>query len=382
MHRNRPSIGQRLAAPRRTIVWMRRLRGLIPLALAAGVLMSCSTLSYYSQAVNGQYEILNKRRPIAQVIEDPTTPPELRTRLSALSEIREFASRHLALPDNRSYRSYADLKRSYVIWNVFATEEFSIEPVQWCFPFAGCVPYRGYFAKAAAQAFVADLPKDKRYDVYVGGVPAYSTLGWFDDPVLNTFVHYPEIELARLVFHELAHQVAYVKGDAMFNESFATAVEEAGVERWLAARGDARLRDQWQRAQRHRQGFHGLVLDFRKRLEELYASALDPMEKRAKKAQTFADLRAAYRTLKQGWNGYNGYDRWIEQDLNNAHLAAIAIYTEQVPAFHALLDDARGDFAAFYAAVKQLARQPKAERDAKLDALTARGAREAALARP
>jgi predicted aminopeptidase len=346
---------------------MRRSRILLALALTstAIALSSCATLSYYWQAFDGQMEILNNRRPITQVVADRSTPGEVRERLAALIPIREFASKELALPDNRSYRSYADLRRPYVIWNVFATEEFSVEPSQWCFPIAGCVPYRGYFSKARAQAFAANLPSSK-YDVFVAGVPAYSTLGYFDDPILNTFLHYPDYELARLVFHELAHQIVYVQGDAMFNESFATAVEEAGVERWLALQRIADTRAKWSDSQVHRKDFQRLVLDYRQRLQALYGSTASTEEKRTGKARIFADLKEEGARLKEKWGGYGGYDRWFSQPLNNAHLAAIAIYTELVPAFHALLDSKRGDFRAFYTAVKQIAKLPKAERDSVL----------------
>jgi predicted aminopeptidase len=334
--------------------------------LAALPLSGCSTISYYWQALDGQWEILRKRRPIAEVLADRHTPAPVRARLAALVPIREFASRELGLPDNRSYRSYADLGRPFVIWNVFATEEFSMRPTDWCFPIAGCVPYRGYFSKTQAEGFAAALPHDK-YDVYLGGVPAYSTLGWFDDPVLNTFVHYPEVELARLVFHELAHQVVYVPGDAMFNESFATAVEEAGVSKWIAAEASARLNADWERSQTRRLGFQTLVLNYRKRLEDLYARPLEVSKKREEKARAFADLKRDYAILREGWGGDRGYDRWFGQKLNNAHLAAIAVYTQFVPAFRALLNRQGDDFRAFYRAVADLAKLPKEERDRRLN---------------
>jgi predicted aminopeptidase len=359
---------------------MRRAAKFVALAVAGLLLGSCSTIGYYWQAMDGQLEILRKRRPLREVVADQTTPPKVRERLKALIPIREFATRELALPDNQSYRSYADLGRPFVIWNVFATEEFSVKPKEWCFPIAGCVPYRGYFSKQSADAFVAGLPAQAQ-DVYVGGVPAYSTLGYFNDPILNTFVHYPEVELARLIFHELAHQVVYVAGDAMFNESFATAVEEAGLARWLRNLKSEERALEWDQSQARRKGFQSLVLSFRTRLEELYAGDSPIAEKRLRKAQAFADMKAAYASLKQEWGGYSGYDRWFGQELNNAHLAAIAIYTQFVPAFQKMFEEQGGDFSRFYAAIKDLAKRPKADRDALLSSRAAVATSEAAIDR-
>ena len=207
-------------------------------AAAALLLLSgCADLGYYLQSIDGQMQLNAARRPLAEVVADADTPEALKQKLRRAAAIRDFASRELKLPNNGSYRNYADLKRPFVVWNVFAAEEFSIEPQRWCFPFAGCVGYRGYFSKEAAEAFAAKLRAEGR-EVQVAGIPAYSTLGWFDDALLNTFMHYPDYELARLLFHELAHQVVYVKDDAEFNESFAVAVELAGLERWLAQEGE------------------------------------------------------------------------------------------------------------------------------------------------
>ena len=305
-------------------------------------------------------EIINKARAIDAVVLDKNTAPSLKQNLTALLAIREFASKQLALPDNKSYRSYADLKRPFVIWNVFAADEFSAELKQWCFPVAGCVSYRGYFAQTAAEEYAKQLTAT---DIYVGGVPAYSTLGYFNDPVLSTFIHSPEVELARLIFHELAHQVVYVQDDSTFNESFATAVEEAGIERWLESQVGRGLSATWQEAQQRRAGFQQVVLKYQQRLKQLYATDLSDDAKRLAKKQTFVDLRDEYAALKNAWGGYAGYDRWFGQDLNNAHLASIAIYTELIPAFRALLRKDNGDFTAFYRTVKKLAKQSKQERE-------------------
>ena len=329
-----------------------RLRTLMLLA-AAPLVASCSNLGYYLQSVDGQMKLMHARQPIAQVLADPATPPALRSRLERVAAIREFASRELQLPDNGSYRSYADLRRPFVVWNVFAADEFSITPRQWCFPVAGCVGYRGYFSQANAEAYARELGA-QGLDVFVSGVPAYSTLGWFDDPVLNTFINYPEYELARLIFHELAHQVVYVKGDSEFNESFATAVEDEGVKRWIARGGDAKMRADFELAQQRRAQFAALVLKYRGALEELYRSELAPAAMRGKKAGLFGALQQDYLQLKTEWGGYAGYDRFF-MDPNNAKLASVALYNTLVPQFQRLIARHNGALPAFYAEIKAIA---------------------------
>jgi len=343
------------------------LAAALAIACLAG---GCSTVGYYMQAIGGQMELMRKARPIRELLADPSTDAELKRRLERVVQIRNFASTALHLPDNESYRRYADIKRPYVVWNVFATPELSVQPKEWCFPFAGCVGYKGYFADADAQRLAAEL-RAQGYDVYTGGVPAYSTLGWFKDPVLNTFIRYPESEIARLIFHELAHQVAYAKGDTTFNESFAVAVEEAGVQRWLAAHGTAEQKAAFDRAQIHRIGFMDIVARYRERLAQVYAQPVDAAEKRAQKAQAFAQMRADYQTLKQSWDGFAGYDAWFGQPLNNAQLASVAIYTQLVPAFQALLREQDNDLPRFYAEVKRLAGLSQAERGAAMQRLPA-----------
>jgi predicted aminopeptidase len=344
-----------------------RLRHLALIALlalpAAG--SGCGTLGYYWQAFGGQMELVRKARPIPEVIADPATAGDLKLRLERVREIRDFASRALALPDNGSYRQYADLKRHFVVWNVFATPEFSVQPKEWCFPVAGCVSYRGYFAQADADAFAAGVRRDGM-DVYVAGVPAYSTLGWLDDPVLNTFIEYPETELARLIFHELSHQVAYAKGDTTFNESFAVAVEIEGVARWIDAQGSPEQRAAFDTAQQRRRDFAELVQRHRERLVELYGSGLPPERMRGEKVRGFDAMRADYDALKRRWGGFAGFDWWFEQPLNNAQLASVALYTQLVPGFQRLLAGSGGDLPRFYAEVKALARLPERERHAAL----------------
>ena len=321
------------------------------------VLSGCASPLYYAQAVSGQMEILTKRRPVEEVLADPATTPETHRQLELVQRLREFASRELLLPDNRSYRTYADLERSFVVWDVFATPELSLEPKQWCFIFAGCVPYRGYFARDKAEQFAAKL-KQKGYDVYVGGVPAYSTLGWFDDPLLNTFIHRSEAELAGLLFHELAHQKIYVSGDSAFNESFATVIELEGVKRWFQQSGNAKEAGAYRQKIQRREEFTALVLKHRAHLKEIYASNLSDAEKRLDKTRVFGELRNDYATLKADWGGYTVFDNWFAQDLNNARLIAIGLYSQYVAAFQALLAQHSGDLATFYHEVERLAQFP------------------------
>ena len=341
------------------------MRRLLLLAVLAPLLGGCSTLGYYSQAVRGQLDLLRRATPIEQELASDAVPVALKAKLRTVVRIRAFASRELGLPDNGSYKSYADLGRRYVLWNVFAAPEFSIKPVTSCFPIAGCVSYRGYFAEADAQAAGAAL-REQGYDVHIGGVPAYSTLGWFDDPVLSTFIGYPDAELARIMFHELAHQLLYVKDDTRFNESFAVTVERAGVERWLAQNGNENERAAYARLRGMRRGFVALIVKYQGILEQYYQQDLPVRDKRLGKARRFAEMQEDYRRLKASWGGFSGYDRWFAGKPNNATLASVALYTELVPAFTALLEREGGDLPRFYAAVKELARLPRDEREARL----------------
>ncbi len=338
--------------------------------VAAGA--GCSTLGYYAQAASGHLSMLAAARPIDDWLADPDAPQSLKQRLERARAIRAFASGELALPDNRSYTAYADLKRPAVVWNVFAAPELSLRLKSWCYPLFGCASYRGYFDRGAAQA-LADALRAEGYDVYVGPVPAYSTLGWLDwlggDPLLNTFIGYPDGELARMIFHELAHQVVYVKDDTVFNESFATAVERIGVRRWLAAHGIEALRAEYARFEARRTDFVELLLAHRRRLEQAYAHGTDA-ERRARKLAIFADLQREYARIRDTrWDGWTGYDRYFAQALGNAHLAAVGAYNDLVPAFEALLERQGGDLRRFYAEVRRLAALARPERDAALRAL-------------
>lgn len=347
----------------------RTARRLLMAGLAAGLLASCSTLNYYSQAAQGQLSLLSDSRPIDDWMSDPGTTPKLRMRLATARQIRLYAVQHLGLPDNQSYKNYTALSRLFVVWNVVATPELSLKPLQWCFPVAGCVDYRGYYGKQDAQDYARQLRAEGN-DVQVGGVTAYSTLGWFNDPLISTFINYPDAELARLIFHELAHQVVYVTGDSQFNESFASAVEEAGVERWLERFGNPAMRENYARYTARKQQFLQLLLKCRHALEQNYASDASIPEKRAAKARLFRQLQDDYQVLKQSWGGYAGYDRFFAEPLSNAHLAAIATYNDFVPAFRALLARERS-FGSFYAAVRRIAELDRAERNRQLKLLAA-----------
>ena len=333
-------------------------------------LSGCQTIGYYAQAVNGQLAVWRAAEPIDRVLENEQTDPKLRQRLVLVSEIREFASRELGLPDNNSYRRYADLKRPFVVWNVFAAPEFSLVPVRWCFPIAGCVGYRGYFSKEGADKFATSL-KDtgvngQDLDVFVGGVPAYSTLGWFADPVLNTFIGYRDTELARLIFHELSHQVAYAQGDTTFNESFATTVELEGVRRWLEHTGRSDEFEVFIAGRRRQQDFLDLVMRTRDLLTAVYEEELPDEEKRSRKVGAYAQLREEYVKLKDQWGGFSGYDGWFGESLNNAKLGSVAAYNQLVPAFERLLAEHDGNLKHFYDAVAELAKLTPEQRSVQL----------------
>jgi len=337
---------------------------------AQGVLLgaACLALSgcYLMQAAAGQWRVMQARVSIATLIANPATPAELRTRLRQVEAARDFAVRDLALPDNRSYRSYADVHRAFVVWNVVATAEFSLSPMRWCFPVAGCVAYRGYFHERQARDFALAL-EARGLDVVVEGVPAYSTLGKFADPVLSTMLRYDEDELVATIFHELAHQLVYVRNDSEFNEAFATTVEDTGLERWLEYRGAAQRIERFRKEQADEARMLALLSAARAELARLYHSGAPAVELRAGKRRILAHLAADIGDLERSLGvHYPAYDRWIATGLNNAQLAAVATYYECVPGFERLLVLARGDLPRFYAAVRELAGQPRAMRHAQL----------------
>lgn len=316
---------------------------------------------YIMQAVQGQVSLLSHRKPITNIIADPATSPTLKSRLEYVQAAREFASHQLGLPDNKSYRSYVDLKRDDVLWNVFAAPEFSVVPKTWCFPVAGCVVYRGYFKQQSAQ-YYADKLRAQGFDVVVSGVPAYSTLGHFNDPVLNTMMNWSDAQVAATLFHELAHQVVYVKDDSAFNEAFATAVADEGIKRWLHQRDNETELGNWQLQEQRSHVISSMLLHTREQLQELYATHQAVEQMRAQKQRILDGLKAEYAILKAAWNGYAGYDAWIDHQLGNADFIAIATYQQCVPRFAELLHSVNDDLPKFYAAVKALARQDKAAR--------------------
>jgi len=312
-------------------------------------------------------DLMSKREPIDELMVDPDTDPVLRRRLGLVQEARRFASIELALPNNNSYTTYVALDRDYVVWNVFAAPEFSVEPRQWCFPVAGCVVYRGYFSQQRADAYAAKLA-GKDWDVHVGGAAAYSTLGRFDDPVLSTMMAWDDAQLVAILFHELAHQRLYVKDDSAFNEGFATAVEVLAMERWFATRGDAAGLAAYAAGRERASAFNLLLADTRERLAELYRSEQDPAQMRQSKADEFAALRERYQVLRRSWDGFSGYDRWFETPLNNARLVSVATYGRLVPAFRALFREQGEDFRAFFAACDELAAAAPGQRQTELEA--------------
>jgi predicted aminopeptidase len=333
--------------------------------VAVLVASGCQTLYYYGQAIDGQLSILMQREPIEELIEDPEIDEKLKTRLLFILEVRKFAQKDLHLPVENNYLTYVDLNRSYVLWNVFAAPEFSLEPKTWCYPIAGCVAYRGYFSKTDAQGY-ADTLKQASYDVYVGGVSAYSTLGWFDDPVLSTMMRLSETDSAALIFHELAHKLLYVAGDSAFNESFATAVEQEGVRRWLMAKGDRQAYDEYMLDYRRHLQFVDLIVQYRTRFESIYHSQEEESVKRARKAALFARMIQGHEALKKQWDATSRYDSWFSQPLNNAKLVSVLTYQNWVPAFNDMLDENNGDLDLFYEECQRLAEMTKSERDEKL----------------
>ncbi|HEY5622382.1 MAG TPA: aminopeptidase [Gammaproteobacteria bacterium] len=335
-------------------------------AMAASIpafLLSGCALPYYWQAASGQLDLLSRRVPISEVIDDPDQSDETRAALQRALRMREYAVSSLGLPENDSYRSYADLGRRFAVWNVVAAAEFSVDPVNWCFPIAGCVSYRGYFSEEDAERYAARL-RDDGYDTYVAGVTAYSTLGYFSDPLLNTMLPGGDSYVAGIIFHELAHQRSYIRGDTAVNEAFATAVSEFGTERWLEMTADvASVAEHRARADR-REVFFDLITRYQDRLRSIYESPVSDAEKRVRKTQTLGDLVAEYETLKASWGGVSDYDSWFSQPLNNAQLASVVAYSRWLPNLRAYLD--MHGLQALYAEMAVLEGLSPAEREGRL----------------
>jgi predicted aminopeptidase len=325
----------------------------------------CSHIAYYSQAIQGHFDLMSRREPIVEILDDAQRGDGLVKQLRIASDIRDFASHKLALPDNGSYRSYVDVERPYVTWAVYAAPELSLTPTRWCFPIAGCVLYRGYFSEQRARSF-ADSLADQGLDVYVAGVTAYSTLGWFDDPLLNTMIWRGETVMAGLIFHELAHQRLYVDSDTAFNEAFAVAVQQEGVRLWLKRNRGKDAVIAFEQVLKRQQDFYGLLEGLRQRLAVIYESDSSDRVKRNAKWQSILDADKEYRKLKLSWGGYSGYDGWFAEPINNARLASVAVYLDRVPAFTRLLETCGGDFRLFYLQVQEIARLPSGEREKRL----------------
>ncbi|TVP89272.1 MAG: aminopeptidase [Pseudomonadaceae bacterium] len=334
------------------------VRGLI-IGVILLMLGGCTSLSYLHQAWQGQREVMRLAVPIEDILADPAADPDLQRRLALALEAREFASVQLALPDNPSYTRYSALPRPYVLWNLFVTPELSVEPIEQCFPWLGCVGYRGYFAQADAEAAAADW-RARGKQVFIGGVPAYSTLGWYDDPVLSSMLHWSDEELVRLIFHELAHQQVYVRNDTAFNESYATFVEQQGLREWRRLQGWPEPEATERQQQRE---FVQLMLTAREDLHNIYAQPLAADLLRSQRDQRFARLREDYANWRdQHWTGSARFDHWFSGELNNASLLPFGLYDQWVPGFAALFAAAGEDWSVFHAAVADLGRRPADER--------------------
>jgi predicted aminopeptidase len=371
VRRQNPENGMRRAGPmlfsgvslmRRRVL---RLLGVaFVVAVLATVLSGCQTVSYYKQAIRGQYQIFANRQPIDKLLASTNTPPDLKAKFRLVMDLRRFAEKELKLPVDGHYSRYVDVKRRFVVWNVHAAKEFSLEPKTWRYPVVGRLKYRGFFSEADAKRYGRKL-QEEGLDVYLDGVEAYSTLGWFKDPILNTFIHHGETELADILFHELAHQRVFAAGDTDFNEAFATTVAEEAVHRWFKDR--PALLEEFRVQQGREEDFVHIVLTAREALKRLYAHTNEsPAALRHQKLEAIEDLRREYAKLRQEWGGYSSYDSWFSRPINNAQLNTVATYHHFVPAFRALLRTDGGDLQKFYRDVKSLANLPKQERHRRL----------------
>jgi predicted aminopeptidase len=353
---------------RKTLLWL-------SLIFIVAAVSGCQTIGFYSQAIKGQYQIFAHQELIDKLIADPQTPAKLRAQLELVQQLRAFAKDQLKLPVDGHYRKYADVHREYVVWNVQATPKFSLQPRTWWYPLVGSLEYHGYFSEKGARDYAARIAK-KGDDVYVDGVEAYSTLGWFKDPILNTFIGRREPDLAEVIFHELGHQRVFARGDTDFNEAFATTVGQEGARRWLRASGKTNLLEKYEAELHRNDQFVHLIMSTREQLEKAYGDTLDkdgkvkaaatppssPEELKQAKERIFADLRANYQKLREGWDGYPGYDEWFSRELNNAQLNTIANYYDFLPAFERVLAMNGNDMDKFYVEVERLSKMSKDER--------------------
>ena len=347
----------------------------LSLAVIVTAVSGCQTIGFYSQAIKGQYQIFAHQKAIDKLIADPQTPAPLRGQLQLIQELRTFAKDELKLPVDGHYSKYVDVHRPYVVWNVQATPQFSLQPRTWWYPMVGSLEYRGYFSERGATNYATRIKK-KGDDIYVDGVEAYSTLGWFTDPVLNTFIDSNEPELAEVIFHELGHQRVFARGDTDFNEAYATTVGQEGARRWLRAAGKTNLLEKYAVALQRNDQFVHLIMNTREQLEKVYGDTLDkdgkvqaaktpplpPEQLKRVKERVFADLRSRYEQLKTSWGGYKGYDDWFAHELNNAQLNTIANYYDFLPAFERVLEMNGGNMEKFYQEVERLSKIPKDQR--------------------
>ena len=333
------------------------------LLISVSLMAACQSLGYYAQSARGQFQLINQSKPIDNWLRKKNADEKLKQKLNWIKQVRKFASEELKLPKNKSYTQYADIDRNYVVWNIFAAPSLSLKPHRWCYPIVGCQAYRGYFSRQPAVDYANRLEK-QGYDVSVGGVRAYSTLGWFNDPVINTFINYAENDLAGLIFHELSHQLVYIKGDTVFNESFATLVEIKGVERWLKQHGSQEELLSYRQGQNFENAVIGLILRHKQSLEQLYKSQLTDEVKLDQKNLIFSALKREYEKLKvANERQKSSWDSWFARDLNNANMIAIGAYYDKVDEFNQLFEKVGGDFGAYYREVKKIARLPKLKRE-------------------
>jgi len=331
---------------------MTRYHTFIIMTFIMSTLSGCSTLSYYAQSVNGQLEILQKRQPIDALINNNSLPGDTLAQLTLSKQIRDFAINELGLPDNNSYIDYADLERDFVVWNVFAAPELSLQSRQWCYLIVGCLSYRGYFSEEGANTLANEL-ENQGYDVFVGGVTAYSTLGWFADPVLNTMLRFGDTYLAKVIFHELAHQKVYIKDDTEINEAFADTVAETGVRRWLNGNNPVTY-EQFETIQLQENEFVELVLKYRNQLDDLYNSGMTDTQKRMQKSVLLEQMKNEYQQMYPDNNIHRRYDSWFATGLNNAKVIAVVTYRKYMPGFKKMLLGVDNNLDAFYSLVDQL----------------------------
>ena len=335
------------------------------LILSTLTVSACTSFGYYMDLMAGHSELLEQQKPVTEILAEKDIKPKLRKLLEMSQDMRDFASKSLHLPENDSYRTYADIKRPFAVWNVVAAKEFSVKPKKWCFLLVGCLSYKGYFTKEAASAYANEL-KEQGYDVYVAGAKAYSTLGWFDDPLLNTMMYNSEARRAGIIFHELAHQVVYIDNDSAFNEAFATTVEQEGIRRWLEKKEKSNQYDKYLLNKNRDSQLNQLLQKTREKLQALYKTKVSDKEKRQEKKNIFVLMQKEYQQLKDTWDGYDAYDKWMAQELNNAHLLLIATYHDLVPTFKAMLKTQNNDLKKFYVVVEQLGKLDKEKRTQRL----------------